>query len=150
MTKKENLRKMTNVLFWISTFFVLGTSVTRNLTFLETVLITILVIIAIMNLIVPILIIILDKYYDRKIYKVYIRNYEYLKLLHQMRYKMYFSDDKQKIDEYSCAIQTTGKNLLALGESKRIELKLSKKKKVEIQRIMEKTKELLKNEHVSF
>lgn len=150
MTKKENLRKMTNVLFWISAFFVLVTSGTRDLTFLETVLIILLVIIAIKNLIVPILIIILYKYYDRKIYKAYIRNYECLKLLHQKRYKMYFSDDKQKIYEYSYIIQTVGEDLLTVGERMIIELKLSKKKKEEIQRIMENTKELLKNERVSF
>lgn len=50
-----------------------------------------------------------------KALKLYKESFLNLKKLYKARYKLYFSEDKERIDEYSDAIQKNGRILIEVG-----------------------------------
>lgn len=84
-----------------------------------------------------------SKYLEYRIYIEYKETFEDLKQYHKMRYKLYFGEEKSKIDTYTQGIEELAQVILDVGEDCIHQKNFNKKKKEEIKEIMEKTKKLL-------
>lgn len=93
---------------------------------------------------------IISKAINFKKYKTVKEGYDYLKAVHNARYKLYFSSDKEKIDVYTQEIQRYGEALLNVGTYYIDNQTFSKKKMQEVQEIIDKTKELMQKEYVTY
>jgi len=150
MTKKEVLRKVLSViscltLAHLSIRFLLG-----DLDTFSTVCLTICYVNVVLNIVVTVCCKIISKAMYFKQYKEFKEGYDYLKAVHNARYKLYFSYDKEKIDVYTQEIQSYGESLLSVGNYY-IDNKIFSKKKIQkVQEILDKTKELMQKEFVTY
>ncbi len=88
-------------------------------------------------------------YYNQ--YKIFKEYYDYLKTIHNKRYKLYFSsNNKEEIDVYTQEIQNFGEIVLNAGNYYINNKTFSKRKMQEVQEIINKTKELMKKESVIY
>ena len=67
----------------------------------------------------------------------------YLKAIHKARYKLYFSEDKDLVEEYSVEIQRQGTAMINLGEDAILSNLLTKKHRNNIEEIIIQTKKLM-------
>ena len=83
-------------------------------------------------------------------YKAIKKLYYNLKDIHEARYKLYFTSEKEKINTYTQYIQERGEFLLYIGNDLLCTGKPSGKIKNEIQEILDKTQELMQNDFVPY
>ena len=95
------------------------------------------------NLLIALKSIIKNKKCYNKGYKVFEIWFDYLKNIHRERYKLYFSDDKKKIEIYSAIIECIGDYLLYLGKLLSSEKRLNKKKRIKLEEMMKETERLM-------
>lgn len=94
-------------------------------------------------LILSIIFKIISKIYDYQTYKAFVIGFEYLQHIYKIRYKLYFTGDREKIDEYSTEIYKYGKALILSGEIAISGKLLSKKHIHKVENILKQTKELM-------
>lgn len=150
MTKKKVLRKILSVISWLtiahlSIRFLLG-----DLDTFSTVCLTIFYVSMVLNIVVTVCCKIISKAMYFKQYKTFLEEYNYLKAVHNARYKLYFSSDKEKIEVYTQEIQHYGEALLIAGNYYIDNKIFSKKKMQEVHEIIDKTKELMQKEFVTY
>lgn len=80
--------------------------------------------------------------YNYKVYKLLLYRFEYLQTIHDARYKLYFSGNKEKVDEYSAEIEKHANSILNIGKLAIPNNLLSKKYIQNIEKILKKTEEL--------
>lgn len=150
MTKKEVLRKVLSILSWLvlihlTVGFLLGD---RDIFFM--ICLGICYGCFMVDIVIIIICKIILKVMDFKDYKLFKEGYEYLKTVHNTRYKLYFSANKEIVNVYSQEIQRYGNALLNVG-SYLIENKILGKKKIkEVQEIVDKIQELMRKEFVIY
>lgn len=152
MTKKKVLRKVLSVIYWLMLAHLNIRCLLGDLdTFLTVYLIICDVIMVLnINIVVTVCCKIIFKAIYFKQYKEFLEGYHYLKDIHNERYKLYFSSDKEKIGVYTQKIQSYGELLLRVGNYYINNKTFSKKKTQEVQEIIDKTKELMQKEFVTY
>lgn len=146
MTKKKVLRKVLSVISWLtlaylSIRFLIGDLDTFS---------TVCLIICYVSMALNITVTVCCKAMYFKQYKTFLEGYNYLKTVHNARYKLYFSYDKEKIEVYTQEIHRYGESLLSVGNYY-IDNKIFGEKKLKrIQEIIDKTKELMQKEFVTY
>lgn len=150
MTKKKVLHNVLSVISWLtlanlSIRFLLG-----ELDTFHTVCLMIVYSILLLCLIIVIASKITSKMVYRKECKALKKEYNYLKEVHQERYKLYFSNDRKKIEMYSEGIQRYGEALLSIGEYYLSKDGFNEKQRSEIEEIVDKIKELMQKEFVTY
>lgn len=143
MTKKEVVRKVWSVfsylyLFYITVQFLNGEADTLSKIFLFVCYssIALVIIVKIIDKIIKVV-------YSYKLYKSYKNGLEYLKAVHQVRYKLYFTGSNEDVEKYSEEIEKYGAILLSTGENAITSNLLIKKHSQEVQAILEQTKKLM-------
>lgn len=145
MTKKEILRKVWLVLSWLYLFYITAKFLLGKADTLTTVCMFICYSISVLYFIVLIISKIIHKVNDCKIYKSLEKGLEYLQAVYKERYKLYFTGDKEKIEEYSAEIERYGNAMLNAGESAISNNLLSKKHVTNVKEILNQTKEMIAN-----
>lgn len=88
-------------------------------------------------------------YYNQ--YKIFKKYYDYLKTIHNERYKLYFSsNNKEEIDVYTQEIQNCGEIVLNAGNYYINNKTFNERKMQKVQEIINKTEELMKKESVIY
>lgn len=93
---------------------------------------------------------IISKIVFRNLLKTYLEGFNYLKFVHKRRYQLYFSKNKEELDDCSTEIQTYGKKIVDLGNYYLTHKGISKKQVDMIKTILDKTHELMKNDLVVY
>ena len=150
MTKKEVLRKVLGVFFWLYFFYLTAKLLpgkadyfTSACMFLCWSILALKLILLALNLILIIVLKIEIKVKAYKLYKFLVKGFEYLQAVHKVRYKLYFTGDKEKIEEYSTEIERCGRIILNVGEYEVSNNLFSKKQVNEIIEILDQTKEII-------
>ncbi len=143
MTKKEVLRKVWSVFFWlwlslITAKFLLGKADTFS-----TVCMFLCYSVLALELILSIVLKIVKFIMSYILYKTYTDGLTYLKAVHKERYKLYFTESKEKVEEYSAEIERYGTAMLEAGERAISNNLLSQKYTQRVQEILEQTKKLM-------
>ena len=141
--KREILRKVSLVFSWLWLFyvtikFVLGTADTFS-----TVCMFLCYSVWALNLILSIILKIVQKVSDYKLYKTYVNGFNYLKAVHKARYKLYFTGNSEEIETYSEEIERYGATMLNVGESLVSNAKLNRKQSQKVSEILEQTRNLM-------
>lgn len=139
MTKKEVLRTIWVVVsygsfFGITVEFLLGKADTLTiiLMIIGYAMIALCIILKIVNIVASYI-----------VYRDYRKDLEYLKDLNKQRYKIYFTGNKERLEEYSAEIERYGRNILNSGESHISQTSLTKKYSQKIQEILEEVEEII-------
>ncbi len=145
MTKKEIARKVGYGLYWvllidITVKFFLGTATTLNI-----VCMVICYSMYGLMLIFEIALKIIQKVNDYKTYKLLVNGFEYLQAVHKARYKLYFTGDREKVEEYSAEIEKYGNAMLNVGKAAISRKTLSKKHNKSVEEIVSQTEKLMTN-----
>ena len=151
MKHKEILRKVLSAVSWLL-FVYLGIWLWNNNVGHGFIKVGLLIVSAIIALCVILLIIlrIIIKVLTFNQYKAIKKLYYNLKDIHEARYKLYFTSEKEKINTYTQYIQERGEFLLYIGNDLLCTGKPSGKIKNEIQEILDKTQELMQNDFVPY
>lgn len=139
MTKKEISRKVWLVLsfgwfFYITIKFLMGKADIFS-TICMFVCYSYLALILILNIVLKIL--------QYKTYKFLVNEFEYLQAVHDARYKLYFTGDREKVEEYSAEIERFGNVLLDVCKTAISSNLLSKKRIKNVEEIINQTKKLM-------
>lgn len=145
MTKKEILRKVLVIFYWLCLFYVSVKFLPGKADSFTCVCIFICWSILALILILIIVSKIMDKVNAYKTYKSLIKGIEYLQAVQKARYKLYFTGDKEKIEEYSTEIERYGRVMLDVGKNAISSNLLSKKHINNIKKILDQTKEIMTN-----
>lgn len=145
MTKKEILRKVWLVFSWLYLFYMTAKFLLGKTDSFTSVCLFICWSIWALNLILHIVSKIMDKVNDYKTYKSLVKGLEYLQAVHKERYKLYFTGDKEKIEEYSTEIEKYGRAMLDVGNCAISSNVLSKKHINNVKEILDQTKEMMTN-----
>lgn len=78
-----------------------------------------------------------------KTYKFLVNEFEYLQAVHDARYKLYFTGDREKVEEYSAEIERFGNVLLDVCKTAISSNLLSKKRIKNVEEIINQTKKLM-------
>ena len=143
MTKKEIARKVWYGFSWvwliyITVKFFLGIATTSNI-----VCMVICYSIYGLLLISEIALKIIQKVNDYKTYKSLVNGFEYLQAVHKARYKLYFTGDREKVEEYSAEIERYGNAMLDVGKAAISNKLLSKKHIESVEEIISQTEKLM-------
>ena len=151
MKHKGILRKVLSAVSWLL-FVYLGIWLWNNNVGHGFIKVGLLIVCAIIALCVILLIIlrIIIKVLTFNQYKAIKKLYYNLKDIHEARYKLYFTSEKEKINIYTQHIQERGEFLLYIGNDLLCTGKPSGKIKNEIQEILDKTQELMQNDFVPY
>lgn len=145
MTKKEVLRKVWVVFSWLYLFYMTVKFLLGKADSFTSVCIFICWSIWALNLILSIVLKVMDKVNDYKTYKSLVKGLEYLQAVHKARYKLYFTGNKEEIEEYSTEIERYGRAMLDVGEHTISSNLLSKKHINNVTEILDQTKEMMTN-----
>lgn len=143
MTKKEVLRKVWAVIFYLWLFYITLQFLLGKVNIFSMILISVFYIaiaLYLISIIIFKIVKIVDSYQLNKTYK---NGLEHLKALHKKRYKLYFTGDKEKVEEYSAEIESYGTTLLESGASAISNNLLNQKYSQKLQEILEQTKNLM-------
>lgn len=139
MTKKEIARKVWLAfscvwLFYITVKFFLGKADTFS---------TICMFVCYSSLALTLILTIVLKINAYKTYKSLVNGFEYLQAVHKARYKLYFTEDREKVEKYSAEIDRYGYALLAVGRTVISDNLLSKKHIKNAKEILNQTEKLM-------
>lgn len=146
MKKREIVRKVSEVfswcwLIWLNVKFFLGIATTMDM-----VCMTIGNLIYVGILSCELVVKIIQKVNEYRTYKVLVKGFEYLQAVHQTRYKLYFTGEREKIEKYSAEIEKYGNNMLFVGKTA-ISNKIFTGKHLKIvEEIIRQTEKLMTNE----
>lgn len=143
MTKKEVLRKVLGVFFWLYFLHLIAKLLLGKADFFTSACVFLCWSILALNLILIIVLKIEIKVKVYKLYKFLVKGFEYLQAVHKVRYKLYFTGDKEKIEEYSTEIERCGRIILNVGEYEVSNNVFSKKQLNEVIEILDQTKEIM-------
>ena len=143
MTKKEIARKVWCGFSWvwliyITVKFFLGTASTSDI-------VCMVICYSLYGLILisEIALKIIQKVNDYKTYKSLVNGFEYLKAVHNARYKLYFTGDREKVEKYSAEIERYGNAILDFGKAAISSNLLSEKHIKSIEEIIRQTENLM-------
>lgn len=136
MTKKEFAQKVCSVLFWLSLFFItIKLLLGKADTFIT--------VCMFIYYLILVLFFSISKIIKYKRYKKLIKAFDYLQAIHNERYKLYLTGSREKIEDYSNAIETFGCIILIVGNNIISTNVLSKNYINHVKEILEQTKKLM-------
>lgn len=143
MTKKEILLKVWVTFSYVYWFYLTVKAVLGKANTLDITVIIICYLFLALALALKISLKIVKLLFSYRLCKIYEKNLEYLKYLHKTRYKLYFTGDTERINEYSKKIERYSSIILDNGENALSTELLNKKQARKIQEILNQTRELM-------
>lgn len=145
MTKKEILRKVWLIISWLCVLNTTKKFLLGNLDTFSSVIILIFWVMYVLNLILKIVSKVIYKINDYKTYKILTNGFECLHILHKIRYRLYFTGNKKKIEEYSKKIESLGEDFLSLGDAFISSNFISESHINSVKEMLNQTKEMMEN-----
>lgn len=145
MTKKEILRKVWLIISWLCVLNITKKFLLGNLDTFSSVIILIFWAMYVLNLILDIVLKVIYKINDYKTYKFLTEGFNGLQVLHKIRYRLYFTGNKKKIEEYSKKIESLGEDILSLGEAFISSNFIGEQHVNSVKEMLKQTKEMMEN-----
>ena len=146
--KKQQIFR--NILLLICCLFIFSQMVSmfsKSSSVFEKILICICCLMLTLSFILSIITDISNKITARNAYNAYERSFVYLLIIHQARYKLYFSENKDDIEIFTNEIQNHGKNIIRIGEAFIATNQFNKRQIKAINVIISETKKLMTTTH---
>ncbi len=142
MRKKEVLRKVLLAFFSLLLFYTTIKFLLGKADIFSTIFMIVCYSLLALILILSIVFKIIKKVINYKSYKIYEEGFYYLKAIHKIRYKLYFTGTSEDIETYSAKIEHFGNVLLDIGEDYVSNHKLSQNQCDSIKEMLKKIKRM--------